>query len=82
MILSVEISMYPFQQDYIPPIKGFIERLNTVDGLRVTTTATSTLVTGNFDLVMRTLGDLLRWSYDTYGKAVYVAKFLPGFAPD
>ena len=82
MILSVEISMYPFQQDYIPPIKGFIERLNTVDGLRVTTTATATLVSGDFDLVMRTLGDMLRWSYETYGKAVYVTKFLPGFAPD
>jgi uncharacterized protein YqgV (UPF0045/DUF77 family) len=82
MILSVEISMYPFVEDYKRPIQGFIDKLNTVDGLRVQTTATATLVTGDFDLLMNTLGELLRWSYDTYGKAVYVTKFLPGFAPD
>jgi uncharacterized protein YqgV (UPF0045/DUF77 family) len=82
MILSVEISMYPFVEDYKRPIQGFIDKLNTVDGLRVQTTATATLVTGDFDLLMNTLGELLRWSYETYGKAVYVTKFLPGFAPD
>jgi len=82
MILSVEISMYPFVEDYKRPIQGFIDKLNTVDGLQVQTTATATLVTGDFDLLMNTLGELLRWSYETYGKAVYVTKFLPGFAPD
>jgi uncharacterized protein YqgV (UPF0045/DUF77 family) len=82
MMLTVEISMYPFQQDYIPPIKGFIDRLNTFDGLRVKTTATATLVSGEFDLVMRVLGDMLRWSFETFGKAVYVTKFLPGFVPE
>ncbi len=82
MILSVEISMYPFVEDYKRPIQGFIDRLNTFEGLRVTTTATATLVTGDFDLLMRVLGDMLRWSYEHYGKAVYVTKFLPGFAPD
>jgi uncharacterized protein YqgV (UPF0045/DUF77 family) len=82
MMLTVEISMYPFQQDYIPPIKGFIERLNTFEGLRVNTMATATLVSGEFDLVMRVLGDMLRWSFETFGKAVYVTKFLPGFVPE
>jgi uncharacterized protein YqgV (UPF0045/DUF77 family) len=82
MMLTIEISMYPFVEDYKTPILGFIERLNTVSGLRVSTMATCTLVSGEFDVVMRALGDMLRWSYDTYGKAVYVTKFLPGFTPD
>jgi uncharacterized protein YqgV (UPF0045/DUF77 family) len=82
MMLTIEISMYPFVEDYKTPILSFIERLNTVSGLRVSTMATCTLVSGEFDVVMRALGEMLRWSYDTYGKAVYVTKFLPGFTPD
>lgn len=82
MMLTVEISMYPFQQDYKVPILGFIERLNSFAGLRVSTGATCTLVSGDFDVVMRVLGDMLRWSHDNYGKAVYVTKFLPDFTPE
>lgn len=82
MILTVEISMYPFQQDYKEPILGFIERLNGFADLRVQTFATATLVTGEFGHVMQVLGDMLRWSCEQYGKAVYVTKFIPGFAPD
>jgi uncharacterized protein YqgV (UPF0045/DUF77 family) len=82
MMLAVEISMYPFQQQYQEPILGFIARLNTFTGLRVSTMATCTLVTGEYDEVMRVLGDMLRWSYETYGKAVYVTKFIPGFTPE
>lgn len=82
MMLTVEISMYPFRQDYKVPILGFIERLNGFGELRVNTTATATLVSGEFDHVMRVLGDMLRWSFEQYGKAVYVTKFLPGFVPE
>src|SRR5690606_16714804 len=45
MILTVEISMYPLQEDYITPIQAFIDKLNTWENLQVSTTATSTLVT-------------------------------------
>lgn len=82
MMLTIEISMYPFVEDYKLPILGFLERLNAISGLRVTTMATCTLVSGDFDVVMQALGDMLRWSYQTYGKAVYVTKFLPGFTPE
>jgi len=82
MMLTIEISMYPFVEDYKTPILGFIERLNSKAGLRISTTATCTLVSGEFDVVYAALGDMLRWSYESYGKAVYVTKFLPGFTPD
>lgn len=82
MMLTIEISMYPFNEDYKTPILGFIEKLNTYAGLRVQTSATSTLVVGEHEVVMRALGELLAWSHARYGKAVYVAKFIPGFEPD
>jgi uncharacterized protein YqgV (UPF0045/DUF77 family) len=82
MMLTVEISMYPFCSDYKVPIQGFIDRLNTIKGLRVVTTATATMIVGEFDAVMHTLGDMLKWSYATYGRAVYVTKFIPDYNPD
>jgi uncharacterized protein YqgV (UPF0045/DUF77 family) len=82
MILTVEISMYPFRENYINPIKGFIDRLNEQPDLRIHTTATATLVVGEYDHVMQVFRELLRWSHETYGKAVYVTKFIPGHDPD
>jgi uncharacterized protein YqgV (UPF0045/DUF77 family) len=82
MILTVEISMYPFTEDYKTPILGFIEKLNSFAGLRINTAATATLVTGEYHTVMTTLTAMLEWSFNTYGRAVYVTKFIPGFEPD
>lgn len=82
MKLTIEISMYPFFEDYKTPILGFIEKLNTYPDLRMQTSATSTLVVGEHETVMRTLTELLAWSFERYGKAVYVTKFIPGFEPD
>jgi len=79
MKLSVEISMYPFNADYIPPIKGFIDWLNQQDGIELKTVPTSTIITGDYDRVMDLLRDGLKYSYEQYGKAVFVAKFLPNF---
>lgn len=81
MKMTIEMSMYPFQADYKIPIQGFIDQLNTYKALRITTTATCTTVTGEYESVMMMLTEMLLWSYQTYGKAVYVTKFLPGFDP-
>ncbi|MDY6981578.1 MAG: histidine kinase [Pseudomonadota bacterium] len=82
MMLTIEISMYPFHEDYKRPILGFIEKLNTYASLRVQTSATSTLIVGEHEHVMRTMTELLAWSHAQFGKAVYVMKFIPGFEPD
>ncbi|MDO3381239.1 hypothetical protein [Gilvimarinus algae] len=79
MKLTAEISMYPFNGDYIPPIKGFIEWLNQQEGLLIATKPTCTLVTGDYDRVMAVLTHGMRYSVQTWGKAVFVTKFLPGF---
>ena len=82
MMLTIEISMYPFQQDYKTPILAFIKQLNTYAGLRVQTTATATLVVGEYAAVMAMLNEMLAWSHEAHGKAVFVTKFIPGFEPD
>jgi uncharacterized protein YqgV (UPF0045/DUF77 family) len=76
MELSVEISKYPLADDYIPAIKNFIERLNKVAGLRVISNTMSTQVFGDYELVMDTIKNEMRYSFETYGKAIFVCKFI------
>lgn len=77
MMLSAEITMYPLQNDYIPAIKAVIEKLNSYDGLRIQTFPSTTLITGDYDQVMRAIAETMRWSVEACGKAVFVSKFLP-----
>ena len=76
MELSVEISKYPLADDYIPAIKSFIDRLNQVEGLKVVTNTMSTQVFGDYDLVMDVLKQEMRLSYEHFGKAIFVCKFI------
>jgi len=81
MIMTIEMSMYPLQENYRELILDFIARLNTYTGMRIDTTATATTVTGEYQAIMRMLSEMLEWSYNTHGKAVFVTKFIPGYDP-
>lgn len=78
MQLSIEISKYPLANEYIPPIKGFIDELNAQPGLTVLTNTMSTQVFGEYDAVMQALQHCIRWSFERYGKVVFVVKFIHG----
>ncbi|QPG04875.1 hypothetical protein IT774_11955 [Salinimonas marina] len=76
MQVMVEISLYPLMEQYIQPIKGFIERLNCHSDLWVDTSATNTLVRGDYQTVMMILGKEMQQTHEEVGQAVFVAKFL------
>lgn len=78
MQLSVEISKYPLADDYITPIKGFIEQLNTYPDIKVLTNTMSTQLFGDYDVVMQALQACIKWSFEHYGKVVFVCKFIHG----
>ena len=79
MILTVELSMYPFHENYRDLIKDFVRDLNRYEGLRVTTGPTSTVVVGDYTQVMASLTDALRKSHETHGRSVFVAKLIPDY---
>lgn len=81
MKMTVEISMYPFQEVHRPLIKDFIRKLNECRDLDIKTSATSTTIVGDYDHLLATLGDLMRWSHETHGRSVFVTKFIPGYEP-
>jgi len=78
MQLSVEISMYPLQDNYIPAIDAFIALLNEHQQIQVKTNSMSTQLFGEYDEVMALLQAAMRYSMDTFGKLVFVVKFIPG----
>ncbi|MFO6421946.1 YkoF family thiamine/hydroxymethylpyrimidine-binding protein [Motilimonas sp. KMU-193] len=76
MKATVEISMYPFNQDFIPPIKSVIAGFNQYPNIDVVTTSTSTQLYGDYDEVMACVTAELKKSFEEFGFAVFVAKIL------
>lgn len=76
MKVAVDISLYPLDADFIPPIKDVIERLNAHEGLEVWTNAMSTQVIGEFDDVMNALRQEIGNTFEQLPKAIFVMKML------
>jgi uncharacterized protein YqgV (UPF0045/DUF77 family) len=74
MKVAVDISLYPLDADFIPPIKDVIDRLNTHADLEVWTNAMSTQVIGDFDTVMDALKAEIGKTFDQIPKGVFVMK--------
>ena len=75
MNTSVDISYYPLDIEYIPPIKDFIERLNAYTGLRVQTNGMSTQVFGEYDEVMGAITSEIKKSFEI-PHSVFVLKVI------
>ena len=82
MYMTAEISMYPIRDEYLPPIKTFIEALNASANIVIETTTTCTILRGEYDDVMKLLKDAMAESYRQFGVSVFVTKFIPGYNPD
>jgi uncharacterized protein YqgV (UPF0045/DUF77 family) len=76
MKIAVDISLYPLQEDLIPPIQNIIERLKSHDGLYVDTNAMSTQIRGEYDDVMAVLTSEFKTTFEQLPKAVFVMKIL------
>jgi hypothetical protein len=76
MNIGVEISLYPLRDEFIPPIRGFIDRLNADGRFRVITNDMSTQVFGEYGAVMDALTREIRPTLERDGKAVFVMKVL------
>lgn len=76
MRVAVDISLYPLDADFIPPIQDVIERLHAYPGLEVVTNPMSTQLRGDYDDVMAALNKEIRATFDQVPKAVFAMKIL------
>lgn len=74
--VAVDISLYPLDPDFVPPIKDVIERLNRHADLDITTNAMSTQIFGEYTTVMRALQEEIGATFEKVPKAVFTLRIL------
>ena len=79
MQVTIDISMYPNKENFIPPIKGFIKTINTYGNLKITTFPTSTVVQGEYHHAMNSVKETILVCQKEFNNAVYVIKVIPGY---
>ncbi|MGM0566201.1 MAG: YkoF family thiamine/hydroxymethylpyrimidine-binding protein [Bacteroidota bacterium] len=75
MIISVEISFYPLNDQYLEPISNFIERIQTYKAFFVRVNGMSTQISGDYDEVMDVLKKEIKTSLKL-PSSVFVIKIL------
>jgi uncharacterized protein YqgV (UPF0045/DUF77 family) len=81
MQVAVDISLYPLNADYVPPIKDFIERIARHDGLTLEYNSLSTQIRGDFESVFTALKAELSVTFRGPHRAVFVLKVVGGAEP-
>lgn len=76
MQVAVDISLYPLDADFIPPIKDVIERLNRYPDIEVVTNPMSTQLRGEFEQVMDALKTEIGVTFEALPKAVFAIRIL------
>lgn len=76
MIVAIDISLYPLDKNFIPPITDFIARLNGHPTLTVTTNSMSTQIKGEYDLVMDIINQEIKETFENHDKSVFTIKIL------
>ena len=76
MQVAVDISLYPLDENFIPPIKNVIERLSRHEGVEVEYNRMSTQLRGDFDVVVPALTAEIRTTFVDVPKAVFTIKIL------
>jgi uncharacterized protein YqgV (UPF0045/DUF77 family) len=76
MRVSADISLYPLDENFIPPIKDVIKRLNSYSALDVVTNPMSTQVRGEYDDVIAALHKEIGVTFEKLPKAVFAIKIL------
>ena len=76
MKVAVDISLYPLDANYLPPIKDVIARLNEHEGIETWTNAMSTQLFGEYDLVMKALHQEIGVTFESLPKAVFTIRIL------
>jgi len=75
MTVSVDVSYYPLEVEFIPPIKDFIARMNGYQNLKVQTNGMSTQVFGEYFEVMKALTDEIHKSFEL-PHSIFVLKII------
>ena len=77
MKLSIELTLTPLKNDFIPSIKLFIKQLRGL-GFDITENPLSTQIYGDFDLIMNKLVPLIKKTFDKEESIMLHLKMVKG----
>ena len=76
MNISIELSLYPLDDQFLSIIQDIVKRLNDDQRVECFTNTMSTQIFGEMDNAMSVLKEIVSYSFQQYGKQVFVAKIL------
>ena len=76
MEISVDISMYPLQEEYELAITAFIERLKTDSAIKVSCNELSTQLHGDYKIIMKLLEEEIYSVFKEIPDSIFVLKFV------
>jgi uncharacterized protein YqgV (UPF0045/DUF77 family) len=74
--ISIELSLYPLDDQFLSIIQDIVKRLNDDQRVECFTNTMSTQIFGEMDNAMSVLKEIVSYSFEQYGKQVFVAKIL------
>lgn len=77
MKITVDISLYPLNENFIQHVKAFIAKLKSYKELSVLSNNVSTQISGEYDYVMQALNYEIKNVFEEV-RSVLVMKFLMG----
>jgi len=76
MRITVELSLYPITENYLPIVKDFILQLNTYKDLEIVTNSLSTLIVGEHSRIFEILSKETAATFSSGKPCVFVLKIL------
>lgn len=76
MNISLDISMYPLNQDFVEPILAFIARLEAQPGLVIKRNSLSTQVFGDLNQIMQLMTNEIAEVFNQNPDTVFVLKLV------
>jgi uncharacterized protein YqgV (UPF0045/DUF77 family) len=76
MKISVELTLYPLQEVYIPHISGYIKSLHEQPEVTLRVNTMSTQIFGEYDAVMNAIHTCTKKAFESEGAVALVCKFL------
>jgi len=76
MIVSIDISMYPLEEEYCQPILDFIDRIEQNPKLKIERNSMSTQVFGEYRTVMAEVSEEMLVALEKLPTTVFVLKII------
>ena len=79
MNLSIELTAYPLEDEYLPVVEKYIKHLRSYKNIKIEVFPTCSVIFGKHDDVIEVLSSSIKWSVKQKNKIVFLSKFLPNY---